>query len=224
VRRDGRLTSCSSTETNARDSLLLRLPAELRNRIYSYVFNAARFNLCGTTGYTDYYFPQHHYLITRYEANARCGIPSTCRQLYAETTISSRRSVIHEFFHPAGFAAWAKTLPPHIRAHVKEIFYHVNCALFREGLLCYTETTCKLDELLEACGLLQGLECVQFAIQDSPHLLEADYTAAIENLKAKPTKEDGRKVKVVLGYAGGQTTFWLPYLRLRNLVTWRRCA
>ena len=123
MRRDGRLTSCSSTERNARDSLLLRLPAELRNRIYNYVFDAVRFRVYESILYIDYFLPQHACPITRYEAKARFGIPSTCRQLYAETTILSRRSVTYEFIHPAELTAWTKTSPPHIRAHVKEITF-----------------------------------------------------------------------------------------------------
>lgn len=45
------------------------------------------------------------------------------------------------------------------------------------------------------------MECVQLATRDRTdrtHLRDTEFTAAIENLKARLTKEDGRKVEIIL--------------------------
>ncbi|KAF7674957.1 hypothetical protein GT037_006720 [Alternaria burnsii] len=194
------------TETNARDSPLLRLPAELRNRIYSYVFDAVRFKVYVTTDVTGFVFPQHS-LITSYEVKVRFGMPTTCRQLYAETTILSHRSVLYEFIHLAELTDWTKTSPPHMLAHVKEISFRASytwCSEKRGGLLFdrNLENVYELDEFVEACELLQGLEWVQLVVWNELRFRGPHSTAVIKNLEAKLTKADGRKVEVILRYLG----------------------
>jgi hypothetical protein len=115
----------------------------------------------------------------------------------------SRRSVTYEFIHPAELIAWTKTSPPHIRAHVREISFQASyawCAERRGNLLFdrNLENVYELDELVEACELLQDLECVELALWSRPNPRDTKLTAAIENLGAEVIKKDGRKVEVVL--------------------------
>ena len=83
-----RLTIRYSTELNATQSPLLRLPAEIRNQIYSYIFNDILYTLNvykwrhdGTIRFFTYRPPPF------YDYLGHVVIPFACRQLHHETSL-----------------------------------------------------------------------------------------------------------------------------------------
>jgi len=83
-----RLTIRYSTELNATQSPLLRLPAEIRNQIYTYIFNDILYTLNvnkwrddRTVNFLTYRTPPF------YDYVDRVVLPFACRQLHHETSL-----------------------------------------------------------------------------------------------------------------------------------------
>jgi hypothetical protein len=79
---------------NARTSPLLRLPAELRNRVYDYVFGNIVITMARATnrGPAKRRRTYRYYLSARQQSSSKnlkslCGLIFVCRKLYAETQL-----------------------------------------------------------------------------------------------------------------------------------------
>ena len=135
---------------NARDSPLLRLPIEIRNRIFEYVFDPV--------GYRPYYTALGMYDPPRPRGlRKRMLIPTTCRQLYAETAVLPLQTVTLEFRYTAQVVIWTDEAPAHIKPAVKEICIDT----IYEARNWFG---CTFDRLLDVCKTLENLECVYLCI------------------------------------------------------------
>jgi hypothetical protein len=78
----------SSLERNARDSPLLRLPAELRNRVYELVLYEGRYNFAGNK-YVDFDtgWESLDGVKVYAEDHNRLSLLRVCRQLYCDTAL-----------------------------------------------------------------------------------------------------------------------------------------
>ncbi|KAF7567171.1 hypothetical protein A1F94_007426 [Pyrenophora tritici-repentis] len=153
------------TAANARDSPLLRLPAELRNRVYDYVFDPIRYK----TFCSLYYGLEHPRLIDCNCLRQRILIPATCRQLYAETAALPLRTVVLDFPHRFPGVMWTITLPSAIKKAVKEIVFRIAMSQYPVAFFDYFE-------LLRVAEHLPNLTCVYLRI------VEFDSESAFDSL------------------------------------------
>ena len=136
------LTGENSAHQNQRESPFLRLPAELRNKIYGYVL-----------GGKDYKSPFWQAFESSQDELLRdkesLSLLSVCRQIYKETSILPFQLNTFQFEHQSDLSAWIKTLLPGQRDAIRALKYftYIRYMLFIRPYYAYsTERFVGLEE------------------------------------------------------------------------------
>jgi hypothetical protein len=178
---------------NTNNSPLLRLPGELRNKIYEHVFDG---HFCTSTRNDLAHMPTDLVAITGDDLRCRLCIPSTCRQLYAETAKFALTSTVFEFAMPYALTSCIKVLPPYVKEAIREIGFYGRYGRGRIAANARRMIEHRVGEAVEDSAGLPNLKRIHlWTSMDARHDENAAY---LKTLEAGVKRPDGRVIEIIV--------------------------